>query len=199
MARPTSVPSRDDVRRRAIIDELVPLFLAEGFLAFSLEDLARRLGRSKSTLYAVAASKEQIILATVREVFRRSTEAVEARVQAEPDPQRRIAVYLDAISDELSPASPTYFADIDAYEPAREVYRHNIRVAAQRVRDLVEESGQRRVAPRFIGTVVALVTEAIHRGEVEADTDLDDAAAFHQLALLVGAAAQSEPPVDRPS
>jgi hypothetical protein len=29
------------------------------------------------------------------------------------------------------------------------------------------------------------VLEAIHRGAVEADTGLDDAAAFHQLAVLV--------------
>lgn len=188
MARPTSVSARDDARRRAVLDQLIPLFYAEGFLAFSLEDLARRLGCSKSTLYVVAASKEQIIQTTVRESFRRATDAVERRVAEEPDAHRRIAVYLDAISAQLAPATPTYFADVDAYEPARDVYRHNVRLAAQRVKELVEASGQRRVDPRFVGTVAGLVLEGIHRGEVEADTGLDDAAAFHQLALLVATA-----------
>ncbi len=185
MVRPTSVAARADARRPALLDELIPLFHAEGFLAFSLEDLARRLGCSKSTLYVVAPSKEQIIQATVRESFRRSTDAVERRVAAEPDRGRRISVYLDAIAEELAPAGPTYFADLDAYEPAREVYRNNVRLAAQRVKELVEASGRRRLDPRFVGSVAGLVLEAIHRGAVEADTGLDDAAAFHQLAVLV--------------
>ena len=145
MVRPTSVAARDDARRQSLLDELIPLFHAEGFLVFSLEDLARRLGCSKSTLYVVAPSKEQIIQATVRESFRRSTDAVERRVAAEPDRGRRISVYLDAIAEELAPAGPTYFADLDAYEPAREVYRNNVRLAAQRVKELVEASGRRRL------------------------------------------------------
>ncbi|MCR4514403.1 TetR/AcrR family transcriptional regulator [Aeromicrobium sp. 50.2.37] len=192
MVRPTSVAARDDARRAALLNELIPLFHAEGFLAFSLEDLARRLGCSKSTLYVVAASKEQIIQATVRESFRRSTEAVERRVAAEPDSGRRISVYLDAIAEELAPAGPTYFADLDAYEPARDVYRTNVRLAAQRVKELVEASGRRRLEPRFVGAVAGLVLEAIHRGAVEADTGLDDAAAFHQLAVLVDHATRGD-------
>lgn len=185
MVRATSVSAKDDARRRTLLDRLIPLVHAEGFLAFSLEDLARRLGCSKSTLYVVAPSKEQIILATVREAFRRSTEAVERRVAAEPDPGRRIATYLHAVSDELAPASPTYFADLDAFEPAREIYRTNVRLAARRVRELVEASGRTQLDPHFVGSVAGAAIEAIHRGTIESDTGLDDAAAFAQLALMV--------------
>lgn len=185
MVRATSVSVREGARREALLDRLIPLFHAEGFLAFSLEDLARRLECSKSTLYVVAPSKEQIIQATVREAFRRSTEAVERRVALEPDAGRRIATYLDAISDELAPATSTYFADLDAFEPAREVYRTNVRLAAQRVRELVEASGRTQLDPHFVGSMAGVAIEAIHRGTIETDTGLDDAAAFAQLALMV--------------
>lgn len=188
MARPTSVSEREEERRRELLDGLVVLFLDRGFLAFSLEDMARHLGCSKSTLYLVAASKEQIIQATVREAFRRSTEAVEARTTAETDPVARIRTYLEAISEELTPASPTYFADLDAFQPAREVYRQNIAAAASRVRQLLDEVGPSITDSTFVGTVAGLVMEAIHRGDLEARTGLPDGEAFHQLALLVSGA-----------
>ncbi|MGN0066022.1 MAG: TetR/AcrR family transcriptional regulator, partial [Nocardioides sp.] len=70
--------SRDTSRRRSarldqLVDGLVELFLAEGFLPFSLEDLAVRLKCSKSTLYSLAPSKEQLFVTVVRNYFRRAT------------------------------------------------------------------------------------------------------------------------------
>src|SRR5262249_37346702 len=44
-------------RQRALLAELEELFLAEGFLGFTLDDLAAKTRCSKSTLYALAPSK----------------------------------------------------------------------------------------------------------------------------------------------
>lgn len=175
------------MRRDELLDALVDLYLAEGFLHLSIEDLARRLGCSKSTLYVVAPSKEQIVVAVVRAIFRRSTERVEAQVAAEPDPLARIGTYLRAIASELSPAAPAYFADLEAHGPAGEVYRRNTEIAAGRVQDLVREAGAQQVDPVFVGTVAGLVMQAIHRRQVEAATGLGDAAAFAALAQLITA------------
>ncbi|EFQ82491.1 transcriptional regulator, TetR family [Aeromicrobium marinum DSM 15272] len=185
-------------RREELLDELVELFLAEGFLRFSVEDLARRLNCSKTTLYQVAPSKEQVILTVVRAAFRRSTDAVEAAVAATTDPVGRIAAYLDAISAELAPAGPQYYADLDTFVPAREIYRQNTRLAARRLQDLVQEAAPRsHVRPEFTGNVAALVMAAIQRGEMEAATGLDDATCFHELALLITSGIQGR--TDRPS
>src|SRR5213076_1897274 len=51
---------RPTARQRALLADLEALFLAEGFAAFTLDDLAGRLRCSKSTLYALAPSKEQL-------------------------------------------------------------------------------------------------------------------------------------------
>ena len=60
-------------RQAQLLDQLEELFLAEGFAGFTLEDLAVRLHCSKTTLYALAGSKEQLAVRVVRHFFRRAT------------------------------------------------------------------------------------------------------------------------------
>ncbi|MEO3937952.1 TetR/AcrR family transcriptional regulator [Dermatophilaceae bacterium Soc4.6] len=182
---PTSVTPRT----AALLDELVELFLAEGFRDTTLTALAARLHCSKSTLYAVGPSKEQMIVAVVRAFFRRATTRVETRLAATSRPEKRLGAYLLAISDELSPASPAFFADLDAFAPARETYTRNTEFAADRVRELVREATTRRgVDATFVGAVAGQVMEAINSGRIGEATGLDDAAAYRALADLLTAA-----------
>ncbi|MCW2831243.1 MAG: TetR family transcriptional regulator, partial [Aeromicrobium sp.] len=50
------------VRTSAVLDAMLEMILVEGFLSVSMADAARRLRCSKSTLYAIAASKEQLLV-----------------------------------------------------------------------------------------------------------------------------------------
>ena len=176
------------IRHEAVLHELVGIFLRDGFSDLNLADLAGRLHCSKSTLYAVAPSKEQLVTAVVRRFFRRAADRVEASLDAVGTPSERLFTYLTAISEELAPASSEFFADLDAFAPAREIYSANTKIAAQRVQDLVAdamsvEGGGPNAA--FVGAVAGHVMEAIHRGEIEAETGLDDSAAYRQLAELI--------------
>jgi len=186
---------RHSTRRDEILDGLIGLFLAGGFLGFSVEDLAERLQCSKSTLYAVAPSKEQLITAVVRAFFRRSAERVDARVAAETDPVARIGTYLDAISAELAPASGAFFADLDVFTPAREIYEHNTAIAARRVQDLVQAADLpgRAVDAAFIGAVAGATMASIQRGEMAAMTGHSSAAAYRLLADLIVAGISGPP------
>src|SRR3954469_6942769 len=178
-------------RREELLDELVGLFLAEGFGAFTLDELARRLRCSKSTLYGLAASKEQLVVAVVKRFFQRATAAVEQRAAVPADHRERISAYLLAVAEQLQPASPAFFADLAAFAPAREIYERNTRSAAARVQQLVGEGVAegtiRPVHASFVGVAVAQVMAAIHRGDVLAATGLDDAAAYRQPADPGGA------------
>jgi AcrR family transcriptional regulator len=175
--------------RHQLLDELIELFLAEGFLEFGVGDLAARLRCSRTTIYQVAASKEQIVLAAVRGFFRRAAERIEAKVAGEPDLGARLAVYLTAVAEELSPASERFFADLQAYAPAAEIYEENTRLAARRVQDLVTAGvaagSLRPVDASFVGAAVAQVMTAIHGGRIAAASGLADAAAYRALADLV--------------
>lgn len=190
---------RASVRRDELIEELIDLFIREGFLGFSIEDVARELKRSKSTLYSAADSKEQIFVAVARAFFRRATARIEERLtdadqqradQQRPDQQGgRIGSYLKAISDEFASASPQYFADLDAFAPTRDIYRANMDAASQRVQDLVLEAVPQtsHADATFLGTVAAQIMEAVHRGDIEQSTGLEHPAAYRALGNLIEA------------
>jgi AcrR family transcriptional regulator len=188
----TSLDSRStraQARREELLDQLVELVLAEGFADVTLDELARRLHCSKSTLYGLAASKEQLVVAAVKRFFQRATAAVEERVAGPADHRERISAYLLAVAEQLQPASPAFFSDVAAFAPAREIYERNTRSAAARVQQLVAAGVAagtvRPVHASFVGAAVAQVMAAIHRGDITASTGLDDAAAYRELASLV--------------
>src|SRR3954451_18267399 len=149
MTSPTVSPSDEAgmTRRQAeLLDQLEELFLAEGFARFTLEDLALRLHCSKSTLYALAGSKEQLSLRVIRHFFRKATDAVEAQTVTEADAALRVTAYLSAVAGALAPAGPVFHRDLDAFAPGREVYERNTALAAERVRELIVEGvGQGRL------------------------------------------------------
>src|SRR5919112_3433753 len=126
-------------RQAELLDQLEETFLAEGFSRFTLDDLALRLHCSKSTLYALAGSKEQLAHRVVKHFFRKATAAVEADTVTEDDPGRRVTAYLIAVARALAPAGPAFHRDLDSFPPGRELYERNTAIAADRVRELIAE------------------------------------------------------------
>ncbi|MEH3033987.1 MAG: TetR/AcrR family transcriptional regulator [Aeromicrobium erythreum] len=184
------MPAEPSARTQDVLAALVDLVLAEGFASLGVADLARRLQCSKTTLYALAPSKEQLIERAVREFFRAATARVEAAVDPDAEPVVQLEQYLGAIAVQLGPASPAFYANVSAFEPARRVYRQNTAAAADRVQGLVGRAA-RGADASFVGEVAALVMEAIHSQRIEATTGLDDAAAYRSLARLVVAAVRA--------
>lgn len=183
------MPPAPTPRHEQLLDDLVALFLSEGFRQFTLADLAERLHCSKSTLYALGHSKEQVTVnATVR-FFRNATDAVETATARHDDPAERIVAYLRAVADALRPASSAFMADLADHPATRAVYERNTRVAAQRVGTLIGEgtaSGAfRDVHGAFVADTVAATMRRIQTGEILAATGLHDAEAYDELAALV--------------
>jgi AcrR family transcriptional regulator len=176
-------------RQAELLDHLETIFLAEGFGRFTLEELAVRLRCSKSTLYVLAGSKEQLSLRVIRHFFRKATAAVEAQTVSESDPALRVTAYLSAVARALAPAGPAFHRDLDSFAPGREVYERNTALAAERVRELIAEGvaqGRfREVHPALIADTVTTLMFRIGRGETARATGLDDAAAYRELAALL--------------
>jgi len=59
---------RTETRRNAILEAAVELFKEKGYERASMNELARRLGGSKATLYGYFASKEALFVAVVKAV-----------------------------------------------------------------------------------------------------------------------------------
>jgi AcrR family transcriptional regulator len=176
-------------RQQEVFRNLVALYLARGFSKFTLEEAASELQCSKSTIYALAGSREQLVRAVVVSFFRDAAERVEGRVAEETDPIRRVEVYLGAVADELTPASAAFMDDVAAFAPAREIYQQNTAIATKRVSELIDEgirSGAFRDAPTaFIAEVMSSVMVRIQQRDIARTSGLTDADAYAQLATLI--------------
>ena len=176
-------------RQLDLLDRLTDLLLAEGFAHLTLDQMAGRLRCSKTTLYALAGSKDQLAVRVVGHFFRRCTTLVEARVTARRAPRRRLEAYLEAIAEALEPASRQFITDVAAFGPTRQTYRDNAVAAAARVCTLLEDAAAARaiatVDATFVSTWVGVTIEAIQRGEFADRAGLSDAQAFRELSRLV--------------
>lgn len=176
-------------RQAELLDRLEALFLAEGFARFTLDDLAAALRCSKSTLYALAPSKEQLAAAVVRHFFKNATARIEERIQDVPDVRVRIGRYLEAAADAMRPASRDFLDDVAGFEPARATYVANARSAVERIRGFIREGVDqgifRDVHAAFVAEMVHLAIAGIRDGEVLERTGLSSAEAFAELATFV--------------
>lgn len=176
-------------RRSELFDALVELFLTEGFAHLTLDDIATRLRCSKSTLYTLAASKEQLVQAATVHFFRTATASVEMRVAEADGARERITAYLTAVGAALDRASDQFMADLDAFAPARQTYERNTRIAARRVQELIAEGvaagAFRDVHAAFAADLAATAMVRIQQRVVRENTGLDDAAAYRELAAIL--------------
>lgn len=190
----STVPPRGPRRRWSarqdeLFGQLVDLFLREGFSDITLAAAATRLHCSKSTIYSLASSREQLIGTAVVFFFKGAAERVEQKLSGTSDPTERIAAYLRAVGDELRPASAAFIDDVAAFPPANEVYERNTQFAAARVRELISEGvangSFREVPAAFVAEVVSAVLVRIQQGQISAGTGLSDADAYDELATLI--------------
>ncbi|WP_203336285.1 TetR/AcrR family transcriptional regulator [Nocardioides limicola] len=176
-------------RQVDLLERLVALLAAEGFADFTVDDLAARLRCSKTTLYALAPTKQELVVEVVKQYFRAAVPVVEARVQEADDATGRVQGYLAGVADYLTPLSRRFMEDLSAFGPAAEVYRQHTVAAATRIRELIEagvEGGEfRTVNASFVGEMVAVTMFEIQRGEAFSRLDMSDADAYAELASLM--------------
>ena len=189
LSSPRRRRSVDAARRASLLQRAGEVLLDEGFTALTVDDLARRLRCSKSTLYGVAATKEQLVVAVTKRFFEDATRRVEAAVAAVDDPVTRIEVYLKTSGEVMARQSSHFFRDMVAYAPTADIYRLNSTAAARRVREIIEDgvrSGAfRDIHPEFAGHLVALGLEGIMSGRLQQEAGLSTGQAYAQLGDLL--------------
>lgn len=77
---------RKDARRPEIIAAAIDLFTERGFAATRLDDVAKRAGVSKGTLYLYFASKEDLFKSLVQEMLVVNIAELETTAQSYPGP-----------------------------------------------------------------------------------------------------------------
>jgi|SRR5215469_924471 len=176
-------------RRASVLMQLEELFLSEGFADYTIEALVARLRCSKSTLYGIAPSRDEIIVVVVKQFFREAARRIEARVGEIADPRDRIAAYLAGVGSEMSRMSENCYSDMVSYAITRDIYDHNSRVAASRVNSMIQEgiaAGKfRQLHAEFVGQAISVLIEGIQGGTLLRRTGLSSGEAYHELSGLV--------------
>lgn len=176
-------------RRQQLLDELEALFLAEGFSSLTVDELCRRLRCSKSTLYSVAETREQIVQAVVRHFFARSTAQVEAQLDPNDRAATQVVTYLAAVGAAMKRNSYAFYADMVTYRPTAEIYRLNSQAASRRIQELIEDGvrkGEFRSADASLAALtVAHLMDGVQSGEVLDATGLSAGEAFTELGELL--------------
>src|SRR3954469_20195994 len=83
-------------RPKQILDAALAVFAERGLSAARLEDIAKRAGVSKGTIYLYFANKEELFRGVVRDTVIAFIERGEARLAAErDDPTRALDVWME--------------------------------------------------------------------------------------------------------
>jgi AcrR family transcriptional regulator len=146
---------RSAARREAILAAALDEFSARGFAAARLEDVARRAGIAKGTIYLYFRDKETLFA----ELIRSSLGPIIAGVEAAP-PELPLRVFAERFVD-------LFVTEI--YGTRRSDVLRLVITEGARFPQLAEIY-YREVIKRALTAVRSIVQQAIERGEVNADT-----------------------------
>lgn len=126
-------------RQEELLDALEALVRTEGLGGLTVGALAARLRCSRSTLYALAPSKEELFLVIESRLLDRIQSVALARAEQHTDPTARLHGYLTGSLEVIRDVGTPYLAEIRAYAPARQLLDAFRRTMIGHLRGIIEE------------------------------------------------------------
>lgn len=143
------------MQRQRIIDISSELFQTFGLKTVSMDDIAKKVGISKRTLYETFSSKDELLTMCLSEKERRQAESLMQIIEdKENDFVDVIVKVLIHLSQELRKVNPLFFQDLD---------RYNFRMAFEEQRSNTEGRKQ---------SFMKLLNKGIEEGYIRSDIDL---------------------------
>ncbi|MBZ8177382.1 TetR/AcrR family transcriptional regulator [Corynebacterium poyangense] len=174
-------------RQRELFGALLRDFEAEGFEKFTIESATKRYRCSKSTIYGIGSTRDEIISRVLVSYFKELARRTTPQLNKVSSYRAALEDYFTAITVALSPASPQFMFDL-AHEPvARKIYDLNTQKAYQIISDLLERgvaAGEFSVESiPFASRLIQRSLEDIQQG-VYVDT-LPTTEAYHALGQII--------------
>jgi AcrR family transcriptional regulator len=161
--RPRGARLPRQARRAQLLEAALGVFVAQGYHAAAMDDIAERAGVSKPVLYQHFPSKLELYLALLEQASDRIIDAPRAALASTPDNKQRVAATMRVFYDYVSNAQGAF----------RLVFES----------DLTNEPAVRAQVDRVTASCAAAITEVIHT-----DTGLSDEASRLLAVALVGMA-----------
>ncbi|HSK48627.1 MAG TPA: TetR/AcrR family transcriptional regulator [Coriobacteriia bacterium] len=182
-------PKPNEKRREQLLDQLQSLILKEGFCHLRVGTLADRLHCSRSTLYKLAPSKDDLISL----VFERYTDAAIAEGEREAGKLRgaadRIMRFSDVIDSRQMEGSVQFWRDVRDTPHVAEVLAEKRNRGYLVVRRFLDEgvgSGEFRPAnTAFIAHIIWMAARETRDPDLMVRLGLDRSQASHELSRLI--------------
>ena len=126
-------------RQEQILDVIEHVFLREGMHNVRIGDLAAEAQCSRSTLYEIAPTKEELLLLTLDRMMRRITRRGAEAIRHESDPADRVRAMLTSGALDFAPLGTAFMEAIHEYPPARWLFDRHIGAARSVLERLIEE------------------------------------------------------------
>ena len=154
-------------RPKQILDAALAVFAERGLAAARLDDIAKRAGVSKGTIYLYFENKEELFRGVVRDTVISFIERGEARFAAEGDPIRALDVWMEGhwnwIRSDVFPAMHRLAnSELRDFPDLYEFYAVEVVGRAQRlVREILERGMDTGVFRRTDALVAARMLSAL--------------------------------------
>jgi AcrR family transcriptional regulator len=138
-ARPRGTRLPRLARRRQLLDAAMEVFVARGYHAAAMDEIADRAGVSKPVLYQHFPGKQELYLALLDESVDRLIESVAAALRSTVDNRQRVnatfAAYYEYIAEHTGTFRLVFESDLTS-EPA---VRERLEAADQRCADMISQ------------------------------------------------------------
>jgi AcrR family transcriptional regulator len=182
----TAPPTRHwSPRQKEICDQLEEIFLREGFRHLTIADLVDRLHCSRRTLYSLAPSREELVLAVLGRMMNHM--GVEARARADLDTGVRV----------WRRSSRAFHEDLESYLPTKHLYDRHLQIALEVLGNLVErgvrQGSFRDLHPRLVAEILDASVDRIRQPDVLARAGVTLSEAIAELSRLFREGLVAEP------
>jgi len=156
---------------KELLDALEKLFLANGFSAMPMSQIAASLSCSYRRLYQISDNKSALFEAVLTRLLQRIICEAEAAIATKSTLRERVAAYLEPGLRALRDASPDFFDDIENLPNARALLdRHQAR-RIERLSELLEDSGSSLrhagVDPQYLSRMTFEIVKIARNKEVQ--------------------------------
>lgn len=179
----------NEARREQLLDELERIFRTEGFLHLRVGTLAGRLHCSRSTLYELAGSKEQLFARVVERFADRAVTEAAAYAEAAESPRERVLRFFSVIAEYQARTSAQFWRDAYGFGPTAARFAESRAWGVVRVKAYLDEgiaaAVLRPANTAFIAHVIWLAAAASRDPDVLERTGISTRDAMQELGALI--------------
>jgi AcrR family transcriptional regulator len=133
-------PRRFSTRQEEVLDVIEAVFLRDGIRSVRIGQLASEARCSRSTLYELAPSKEELLLLVLDRLMRRIARRGSEAIKRQRRPVDQIRAIFDSGALDFAPLGATFMQAVQDYRPARWLFDRHIEAARAVLEDLIRDA-----------------------------------------------------------